>query len=99
MFFECEIACEPGEGIDTPTVTESSLSVYPNPVNNKLFISTNEKIETISIYTITGVMVGQQSTVNSQQSMSIDVTNLNSGIYFVKINTKENEIIKRFVKK
>ena len=99
MFFECEIACEPGEGIDTPTVTESSLSVYPNPVNNKLFISTNEKIETISIYTITGVMVGQQSTVNSQQSMSIDVTNLNSGIYFVKINTKENEIIERFVKK
>ena len=99
MFFECEIACEPGDGIDTPTATESSLNVYPNPVNNQLFISTNEKIETVSIYTITGVMVGQQSTVNSQQSMSIDVTNLNSGVYFVKINTKENEIIRRFVKK
>ena len=95
MFFEYELNCEPGDGIETPTVSESSVNIYPNPVNNKLFVSTNSKIETISIYTITGVMVYNEKISNNV----IDVTSLNSGIYFVKINTKEGEIIERFVKK
>lgn len=95
MFFEYELNCEPGDGIETPTVSESSVNIYPNPVNNKLFVSTNSKIEAISIYTITGVMVYNEKISNNV----IDVTNLNSGIYFVKINTKEGEIIERFVKK
>lgn len=95
MFFEYELNCEPGDGIETPTVSESSVNIYPNPVNNKLFVSTNSKIETISIYTITGVMVYNEKISNNV----IDVTSLNSGIYFVKINTREGEIIERFVKK
>lgn len=95
MFFEYELNCKPGDGIETPTVSESSVNIYPNPVNNKLFVSTNSKIEAISIYTITGVMVYNENISNNV----IDVTNLNSGIYFVKINTKEGEIIERFVKK
>lgn len=95
MFFEYELNCEPGDGIETPTLSESSVNIYPNPVNNKLFVSTNSKIEAISIYTITGVMVYNENISNNV----IDVTNLNSGIYFVKINTKEGEIIERFVKK
>ena len=95
MFFEYELNCEPGDGIETPTVSESSVNIYPNPVNNKLFVSTNSKIETISIYTITGVMVYNEKISNNV----IDVTSLNSGIYFVKINTKEGEIIECFVKK
>ena len=95
MFFEYELNCEPGDGIETPTLSESSVNIYPNPVNNKLFVSTNSKIEAISIYTITGVMVYNENISNNV----IDVTSLNSGIYFVKINTKEGEIIERFVKK
>ena len=95
MFFEYELNCEPGDGIETPTVSESSVNIYPNPVNNKLFVSTNSKIEAISIYTITGVMVYNEKISNNV----IDVTSLNSGIYFVKINTREGEIIERFVKK
>ena len=95
MFFEYELNCEPGDGIETPTVSESSVNIYPNPVNNKLFVSTSSKIEAISIYTITGVMVYNEKISNNV----IDVTSLNSGIYFVKINTREGEIIERFVKK
>ncbi len=98
VFFEYEIACEPseeepGESLDE---NESSLNIYPNPVNNRLFITANEKIESISIYTITGVMVyNAQCTMNNTQ---LDVANLNSGIYFIKINTNNGEIVKRFVK-
>ena len=76
----------------------SSLNVYPNPVKDKLYIETEVKIENVAIYTITGVMVGQQTTDNGQQTLTIDLSELNSGIYFVKIKTDNGEIVKRIVK-
>ena len=55
-------------------------------------------VEEISIYTITGVMVGQQTTDNGQQSLSINISNLNAGVYFIKVNTEDGEVVKRFIK-
>ena len=86
---------EPGEGIEE---FASSFNVYPNPVNDVLFIETEVEINEVVVYTITGVIVGQQTTVNSQQ-LTIDVANLNSGVYFVKVVTENGEVVKRFVKK
>ena len=86
---------EPGEGIEE---FASSFNVYPNPVNDVLFIETEVEINEVVVYTITGVIAGQQSTVNSQQ-LTIDVANLNSGVYFVKVVTENGEVVKRFVKK
>ena len=77
----------------------SSLNIYPNPVNDKLYIETEMNVEEVVVYTITGVIAGQQSTVNSQQSLTIDVANLNSGVYFIKVRTENGEVVKRFVKK
>ena len=87
---------EPGEGIEEVT---SSINMYPNPVNDKLYIEAEMEVEEVVVYTITGVIVGQQSTDNRQQTTCIDVTNLNSGIYFVKVVTENGETVRRFVKK
>ena len=76
----------------------SSFNIYPNPVNGIIFIETEAEIEEVVIYTITGVIVGQQSTVNSQQLTCIDVSNLSNGVYFVKVKTEKGEVVKRFVK-
>ena len=57
-----------------------------------------EIVEDIVVYTITGVIVCQQSTVNSQQTLTIDLSDLKSGIYFVKINTEKGNIVKRIIK-
>ena len=77
----------------------ASFNIYPNPVNDRLYIETEATIESVTIYTVTGVMVGQQTTVNRQQTLSIDVTNLNSGVYFVKVVTENGEAVQRFIKK
>ena len=53
------------------------------------------EIEEVVVYDVFG---RQQSTVNGQQLLTIDLSNLNTGIYFVKINTKEGNIVKRFIK-
>ena len=85
---------QPGESVEELT---TSFNIFPNPANDKLYIETEVEIEEVVVYTITGVIAGQQSTVNSQQS-TIDVADLSDGIYFVKIVTDNGDIVKRFVK-
>ena len=74
-----------------------SFNIYPNPVNDNLYIETQTQIltQTIEIYDAFG---RQQLIANGQQPTAIDVTNLNSGVYFIKIKTNDGVITKRFVK-
>ena len=80
-----------GEGVEELT---TSLNIYPNPVNDKLYIETKVEIEEVVVYDVYG---RQQTTDYGQQT--IDVSNLNSGVYFVKVVTENGEVVKRFVKK
>ena len=91
------IETEKGTGI--ADVETQSISIYPNPANDRLFIEAESEINEVVVYTITGVIVGQQSTVNRQQTLTIDLSELKSGVYFVKIVTENGEMVKRFIKK
>ncbi len=83
-----------GEGIEE---NAAAFNIYPNPVKDQLFIETEANIETVSIYTLTGVMVyNEQCTMNNAQ---LNVTSLNSGVYFIKVVTNEGETVQRFIKK
>ena len=82
------------ESINENLMTQ--CNIYPNPVNNKLYIETEVEIEDVSIFDIYG-RVQKLSAISGQQSV-IDVAGLNSGIYIIKINTKEGNIVKRIIK-
>ena len=82
------------DGIEELT---SSISVYPNPVSDKLYIETEVEIEEVSIFDIYGRR--QELSAVSCQPSSIDVSGLNSGVYFVKIVTANGEAVQRFIKK
>ena len=104
MFFEYELACETNNDEPEPepepdglTENETGLNIHPNPVNDRLYIETENDIENITIFDIFGRQ--QQLSNSSHQHSVIDVSNLTSGIYFIKINTNNGEIVKRFVKK
>ena len=80
------------------TELESSFLLFPNPANDRLFIVTEVEIEEVIVYDIYGRH--QVTETPSHQDMtSVNVSNLNAGIYFVKINTNQGEVIKRFIKK
>ena len=72
-------------------------SVYPNPVNNKLYIVTEDEVENVVVYDIYGRLQVTE-TPRHQGNLAIDVENLKSGIYFVKINTEKGNIVKRIIK-
>ena len=85
------------EAVESITRSNTSLHLYPNPTENHLFIETEHEIEEIVIYDVYGRKCQQANETTSQQVL--DVTDLNAGIYFVKVVTDNNEIVKRFVKK
>ena len=74
---------------------DSKVEIYPNPVNDILYVEAGTEIEKVVVYDVYG---RQQTTVNGQQSLSIDLSNLKSGIYFIKINTEKGNIVKRIIK-
>ena len=77
----------------------SSFNIYPNPVKDLLFVEAESGVEEVAVYNLAGVMVySQQSMLNDQQSLAINVSDLNSGVYFVKIRTNRDEVVKRVVK-
>lgn len=85
------------EAVESITYNNSSLILYPNPTENQLFIETEHEIEEIVIFDVYGRKCQQVNETTSQQV--VDVADLKTGIYFVKVVTDNNEIIKRFIKK
>jgi hypothetical protein len=67
-----------------------NYKVYPNPVKDVLIINTLEKIEKVVVYSIFGGKVKEIVVTNNQ----IDLSNIDSGIYFLKINNTTQKIIK-----
>jgi CotH kinase protein/Secretion system C-terminal sorting domain len=61
---------------------KNDVSVYPNPVRNLLNIENkNQIISTIEIYDFLGKLI-----ISKNNEVSIDVSNVENGIYFCKIN-------------
>ena len=69
--------------------------LYPNPVLNDLFISSeNLLIERIRIYSISGKEVLNVESIEK----SIDVSRLQQGIYFIEVTSAEGRSVQKFIK-
>ena len=89
---------EDDEDIDNITEEQiSSVNVYPNPVSDKLYIEAETEIEEVVVYDIYGRQQVTE-TASHRGDLSIDLSDLKSGIYFVKINTEKGNIVKRIIK-
>jgi hypothetical protein len=75
----------------------TTFSIYPNPVNDRLFVEAETEIEEVMVYDIFGRLQITEAP-SHQGNLSIDLSDLNGGIYFVKVKTGNGEIIKKFVK-
>ena len=90
---------EPENPDSTDELNENNFNIYPNPVNDKLYIETESEIEEVVVYDVYGRVQNLRNSETQKLRNSIDVTDLNSGIYFVKVVTENGEVVKRFVKK
>jgi len=80
------------------TDTIDGLSIYPNPTSgDKIYITSNKGLtKQVKIYDVLGERVLFKVLVGGE----LDVTTLNSGVYYVEITEHENsESVKLIVRK
>ncbi len=83
--------------LSTDTFFKNNFSVYPNPVGNVLNLTNTSNIEinTIQITDANGRIVKEIKGTFNQ----INISELNSGVYFLKINTSQGLGTTKIVKK
>lgn len=78
----------PGFGVEEHE--DVMVAVYPNPAHDKLFVNA-ENVQHIDIYGVTGQMV------MSSTETEINVSDLEPGMYFARINCGENIYTERVI--
>ena len=80
-------------GIEEETM--NTVSIYPNPATTVL------NVEAVGYNTIEIVnLLGQTVyAANATSNMQINVSNLNSGVYFVRLNGANGTTTQKFIKK
>jgi len=83
------------ESCTSLNITEysSKVNLYPNPANDKIFIESQLIHHNAEIFDMTGKLI--MSKLIDSDVATIDISNLTSGIYFIKIS---NEVVGKFVK-
>lgn len=91
-FVENQAECD---ALNISEISETFFSIYPNPASKFLNIETNSEI-TLDKLSITNV-TGQKIKVDKSSS-TIDISNLSPGLYFLKIETVKEILIKKIIK-
>lgn len=78
--------------------SKNDVSIYPNPVNNQLNIKSEVALSKLMIFDINGKMV-LEKLLKQQLNISTNLSDLSSGIYFIKLQSDKSSIIKRVIKK
>ena len=75
------------QGVDENIV--DNLNIYPNPANEYIHVETNCELQRIDVYDVTGKLM------ISSTKTEINVSDLESGIYFVNILTDKGCVTKK----
>lgn len=86
------------EALEYTTINKTNannLSVYPNPVATDLTISGLTENAVVSIYNSVGAMVKTTNLLSN--SNTINVSDLNSGLYFMTVKSNTLDIVKKII--
>jgi len=82
--------------LDTNIFDRKSLKIYPNPTDRQLTISYPENLNQIDIYNSVGQLILSKNP--AQAEIKIDVSNLNPGVYFIKLSLGYQTTTAKFIK-
>ncbi len=85
--------------VNTNDANHANIEVYPNPFNNNVTVSLVDNTPaTIEVVTMEGVNVYNITTNNNSSFANINLTQLTSGVYFIKVTQNGNTAVQKLVK-
>ena len=76
-------------------VFADNISMYPNPANNFINISTPEEISSVEVYNIVGKRV---LSIKNLKNNQVDISNLSSGMYMLRLTNGTSIATKKIIK-
>ncbi len=85
--------------VETNIISDNLVKIFPNPTSNILNVQNNTAIgiSTLYIYSVSGRLIKHIETPGA--TSSIDVSDLNTGLYFLKVNMGDQISNFKFIKK
>lgn len=108
-FYRMRVVSHSGESITSSikpvdcTAKENEIRIYPNPTQNTLFLDLkilNQQIVQTELLTLTGASLQktQHALPVGLHTLKLDISELHSGIYFLKIQLAGDPVMKKIVK-
>jgi Starch-binding module 26/Chitobiase/beta-hexosaminidase C-terminal domain/Secretion system C-terminal sorting domain len=88
-----EVLCSTVTDTDAEAPTESEITLYPNPVNENLILSSAKEIQEIQVIDLTGKVV------KSSTETTLQLSDIAMGMYFVNITFKDQSKVTRKIVK
>lgn len=73
-------------------VFEQSTAVFPNPSNGNFKITSNQVIDEVAIYTITGKLVRVVKSTTNELELQLNLADIEKGVYLVEITSQAQKI-------
>lgn len=70
----------------------TDVIIMPNPATNTISVSGMEKVSEVFVYDITGKLVHTKNVKNTNSSVTVDVSRLPKGTFFVKLKSASGNI-------
>ena len=77
-------------------LNDNSITLYPNPTNNQVNISSESIINSIEVFNSLGQRI-YQTNVKSRENI-IDINSLSKGVYIIGVSTDKGYIKKKLIK-
>jgi hypothetical protein len=81
-------------------LNKETVSLYPNPAKDKLFIDLNTTVKNpvaIFIADISGNILIQKEVMSSESIVNMDVSTLNTGVYFLHLTDQSTSLTKKII--
>ncbi len=87
-------------GVDDNVLSDDEVSIYPNPASDRITIRNvgNNELTDLTIIDAKGSIITRIDLKDMRLEKVIDLHDLSSGVYFLRINSITSSIIKRMIK-
>jgi hypothetical protein len=84
-------------GIKDPVFTNNGITIFPNPNSGNFTIKSNVKLNSVEIYNLTGELIYTNFNLKSLSSVDINLSNLQKGIYFARIQQAKQVMTEKII--